>query len=108
MTRHHIEFIPRRSWEPGVDPADQRWTRTPNVFVGTDEQASLECSELEVAYDRAVTFRAVPIPSTEDEIHYCAGCGGDLRIRLGKDLSCTCPVALASTTGVRWVEGKAS
>lgn len=107
MTRHHIEFIPRRSWEPGVDPADQRWTRTPNVFVGTDEQATLECSELEVAYDRAVTFRAVPIEPEEAE-HYCPACGGDYRERMGRDLGCTCPIALASTSGVRWVEGKAS
>lgn len=100
MTRFHLDFCPRASWQSGVDAADQRWTRTPNIFTGTEEQATLECSDLEAAYDRSVTFRAVPIEAQpEDEPGcYCAGCGGDFRAKAGHQLACTCAAA-----SVRWV-----
>lgn len=109
MNRYHLDFIPRRSWQPDVDPEDQRWTRTPNVFAGTEEEATLECADLEAAYDRQVTFRAVLIETLEDvEHHYCPSCGGYYRERIGHQLACTCPMALASTAGIRWTEEKAS
>lgn len=108
MNRYHLDFIPRRSWQQDVDPDDQKWTRTPNVFSGTEEQATIECSELEAAYDRQVTFRAVPLETLEPECHYCPSCGGDYRERIGHQLACTCPMAIASTAGIRWTEEKAS
>jgi hypothetical protein len=108
MTRYALEFVPRRSWQQDVDPADQRWTRTPNVFSGTEAEATIECSELEAAYDRSVTFRAVPLETLESEVHFCPSCGGDYRERIGHQLACTCPMALASTAGIRWTEEKAS
>lgn len=106
MSRFFIEFCPRRSWQPDVDSDDQRWTRTPNVFSGSETEATLECSELDAAYDRACVFRAVAIePAVEELAHqYCAGCGGDLRIGLGRALSCSCEVAVAASSGIRWVK----
>ena len=107
MSRFRIDFIPRASWQPETDPADQRWTRTPNIFSGTEYEATLECSELESEYGFAVTFRAVAIESTPEEEglhHYCPSCGGDYRERMGHQLACTCPLAIASTTGIRWAK----
>jgi hypothetical protein len=47
----------------------------------------------------------VPIETLEDcEHHYCPSCGGDYRERIGHQLACTCPLALASTSGIRWVK----
>lgn len=108
--RFALDFIPRASWEPGVEPADQRWTRTPNTVSGTEEEATLQCSDMEAAFDRAVIFRAVPLPVTpeEEEHHFCPSCGGDYRERIGHQLACTCPMAIASTAGIRWTEEKAS
>lgn len=110
MTRYHLDWLPRCSWQPGVEACDQRWTRTPNIFTGTEEEATLECSDLEAAYDRSVIFRAVPIaPTAEEEAHHiCAECGGDYRERIGHEYACRCPKALASTSGVRRVEEVAS
>jgi hypothetical protein len=108
MTRYYLDFCPRRSWEPGVEPADQKWTRTPNIFSGTETEATIECSDLEAAYDRQVTFRAVPIEDLDAEDHYCPKCGGDYRERIGHQLACTCPMAIASTSGIRWTKERAS
>lgn len=103
--KYHLEFIPRASWQPGVDPADQRWTRTPNLFVGTEVQATIECSDLEAAYDRSCIFRAVLVPVTPEEEahHFCSQCGGDFRDRLGTEFACSCPVAVAVSGSVRWI-----
>lgn len=109
MTRWHLDFVPRASWQTGVDAPDQRWTRTPNVFTGTEEQATVECSDLEAAYDRQVVFRAVPIPLTAEEEahHYCNGCGGDYRERSG-EFACRCSIGLARAERILVGEGKAS
>ena len=108
MSRYHLDFCPRASWQSGVDAADQRWTRTPNTFTGTEDEVTLECSDLEAAYDRQVIFRAVPMPVTaeEDAHHYCPSCGGDYRER--DQFACSCPRAIVSTCGIRWTEEKAS
>lgn len=105
MTRYHLEWIPRASWQTGVDAADQRWTRTPNLFVGSEVEATQECSDLECAYDRNCIFRAVPIAVTpeEEQHHFCSTCGGDLRDRLGGEYACSCPVAVAVPGSVRWI-----
>ncbi len=104
--KHHIEFVYRRSWQPDTDPCDQRWTRTPDVFVGTEEEATREVSELESSFGHEVIFRAVPIAVTaeEEEHHMCATCGGDFRDRIGTPYACTCPVAVAIAGGIRWVK----
>jgi len=98
--RYHLDFIPRASWQPNTDPADQRWTRTPNIFSGTEDEVTIECSELESEYGFAVTFRAVAIESTPEEEglhHYCPSCGGEQVISVNvcgpgsAQCKCQCP-----------------
>jgi hypothetical protein len=96
MARFKIQWMPRASWQPDVDADDQRWTDSPNVFTGTEEQATLECSDLDAAFDRVNVFRAVPVPLTADEEiasdapFTCPGCGGDFRSAAGTELACNC------------------
>ena len=92
--RFRLEFIPRASWQPGTDAADQRWTRTPDVFSGTPDEATREVGELEGEYGREIIFRAVPLESQpEDEPgRYCGGCGGDFTAAYGHQLACSCQV----------------
>lgn len=90
--RYRIEWIPRRSWQNGVEPADQRWTHTPNVFTGDEVELTRHLSELEADYDRSVVFRGVPLEvQPEDEPgRWCEACGGD-RVELGSSIACRCP-----------------
>lgn len=92
MNRYRIEFIPRASWQPGVEPADQRWAHTPNTFTGTPEQLTLELSELDAAFDFGCVFRGVAVLAPELDAHnYCPRCGGDHRDAPGTAYACSCP-----------------
>ncbi len=92
-----MDWIPRRSWQDGVEAEDQRWTRTKDTIVGTEVDATNAISSLEADYDRAVIFRAVPVESQpEDEPgRWCEACGGDCQDR-ASDIACKCRPGLAS------------
>lgn len=92
MNKYKIQFCPRGSWQPMVEPADQRWTDTPDVFTGTPEELTLHLSELDADFGFECNFRGVPVLAPElEQHHYCAGCGGDFRAAAGTDLACSCP-----------------
>lgn len=92
MKKFRIEYIPRVSWEPGVDSADQRWSHTPDTFTGTDEELTIHLSELDGDYGFQLNFRGVPVLAPElEQHHYCAGCGGDVRAAAGTKIACSCP-----------------
>ena len=88
--RYRIDWIPRRSWQDGVDADDQRWTRTADVISGTEVDATNTVSALEADYDRALIFRAVPLPvQPEDEPgRWCETCGGDCWEQ--NEIACAC------------------
>lgn len=92
MKRYKLQFCPRASWQPMVEPADQRWTDTPDVFTGTEEELTLHISELDADYGFECNFRGVPVLSPElEQHHYCPGCGGDFRAATGTEIACGCP-----------------
>lgn len=102
--RYRIEWIPRRCWQNGVEPADQRWTHSPNVFTGDEVELTRHMSELEADYDRSLVFRGVPLEvqpedeSPEERARWCEACGGD-RVEPGSAIACRCPCRAQS--GVR-------
>lgn len=103
--RYRIEYCPRASWEPGLDPADQRWTRTPDVFIGTETELTLHISELDADYGFECNFRGVALDEPElDAHHYCGTCGGDFRESIVHQLACSCPrtVSVDRWGGMAW------
>lgn len=97
MSKFRIDWIPRRSWQDGVEACDQRWTHTADVIVGTEVDATNTISSLEADYDRALVFRAVPLAvQPEDEPdRWCTTCGGDVMEPTG-DIPCQCRPGIAS------------
>ena len=102
--RYRIDFLPKASRVPGLDEDQQRWTAG-SVTVEGEEARDRELLAHEADYGPDLVFRGHPMPCLGDTEynHYCNSCGGDLRERLGNPLSCTCPVAVASPSSVRWI-----
>jgi hypothetical protein len=95
--RYRIDWIPRRSWQDGVEACDQKWTQTCDVITGTEVDATNLISTLEADYDRALVFRAVPLEvQPEDECgRWCTTCGGDC-LTPTSEIACACRPGLAS------------